>query len=192
MTLHIITTVTLHMLCDLPRSTCKSWTSSLHLPCVATVWAYAWVSPELSTCVLVGHQVCAGWPADALTRSDGTDCSSSTKKTIFLLYKTLLWNLQRFNTFRTSFTYQVCMELAINSTVAWLGAWQTEHDHGSMKVACGLKSSVNFTSSKIKGLISPSQFTRLLPQLQNSCGCAMNKTYEDWFSARSVSSWLLL
>lgn len=82
------------------------------------------------------------------------------RQLIFLLYETLLWNLQRFNTFRTSCAYQVCMELAINSTVAWLGAWQTEHDHDSMKVARGLKSSVNFTSSKTIGFISPLQFTQ--------------------------------
>lgn len=137
MTLHTITTITLHMLCDLPHSTYKSWTSSLRLSCLATVWVYVWMSPELCMCILAGHQVCAGWPADALTRTDTADCSSSTNETIFLLYETLLWNLQRFNTLRTSCTYQVCMELAINSTVPWLGAWQTGHDRESMKVAYG-------------------------------------------------------
>lgn len=79
------------------------------------------------------------------------------------------------------------MKLAVNSSLAWVGAWQTQRNREKL---CGISwFSLNHTSTRRNGLISALKFPSLqLPRLQNSCGYAVNQTYEDWFSARSVSS----
>lgn len=60
---HTATTITLHVLCDLLHSTHKSWTPSLHLPCLfslsmGTRQSTPWRSPGLCLYMLGGHQVC--------------------------------------------------------------------------------------------------------------------------------------